>query len=466
METDVSLKDQEHFLCMQERTGSVYLNEVWEVCCYLFIIVSGVRLSPLGTAVTTGLLYQPQMIDDGDCGEIGGMNIGRGNRSTRRKPGPVPLCPPQIPHDQTRARTRAAALGSQRLTAWATARPQRCAILCLHHLWGWSSSGSDVHHYFTVTGLYSQIRWEPKSLCWRSRWTNRDFCSVRLPTQGVTYPQRCYRQSITALWYSTRSYTIFCFPVHVVDVHIVFCFFLYFVQVENSCESGRMWKEAVMTYFSQSQSHIATDGQSVSLGVEPHLGLMARYLLLFDSYGLCFCGAPSLTRGRVCLLYILLALLARAVFLGSESLETRVHILLSKIWDFPLRRLLRLAGSRWRYSIPPPHGLRYLRYINISDIRLILFRSVSLIYSRGGPNGKRRLSTIRMGVYHSFAWKWTSYCWTVCFCGNVFTKPLPSNRSICLNIYIYVYVFVYVSVFSFVSVGMYLRSLSCGNVFV
>jgi hypothetical protein len=30
-----------------------------------FIIVSGVKLSPLGTAATTGLLYQPQMIDDG-----------------------------------------------------------------------------------------------------------------------------------------------------------------------------------------------------------------------------------------------------------------------------------------------------------------------------------------------------------------------------------------------------------------
>jgi hypothetical protein len=82
-----------------------------------FIILSGVRLSPLGTAATTGLLYRPQMIDDGDCGEIGGMKIGRGNHSTRRKPAPASLCPPQIPHGQARARTRAAAVGSQRLTA-------------------------------------------------------------------------------------------------------------------------------------------------------------------------------------------------------------------------------------------------------------------------------------------------------------------------------------------------------------
>jgi hypothetical protein len=77
----------------------------------------------LGTAATTALLYQPRIIGDGDCGEIGGMKIGRGNRTTRRKPAPVPLCPPQTPH-ATRMRTRAAAVGSQRLTAWTMARPR------------------------------------------------------------------------------------------------------------------------------------------------------------------------------------------------------------------------------------------------------------------------------------------------------------------------------------------------------
>jgi hypothetical protein len=33
------------------------------------------------------------MIGVGDCGEIGGIKIGRENRSTRRKPAPAPLCP-------------------------------------------------------------------------------------------------------------------------------------------------------------------------------------------------------------------------------------------------------------------------------------------------------------------------------------------------------------------------------------
>jgi hypothetical protein len=35
-----------------------------------------------------------------------------------------------------------------------------------------------------------------------------------------------------------------------------------------------------------------TVSQSVSLGVQPHLGLMTRYLLLFDSYGLVFVWRP------------------------------------------------------------------------------------------------------------------------------------------------------------------------------
>jgi hypothetical protein len=66
-------------------------------------------------------------------------------------------------------------------------------------------------------------------------------------------------------------------------------------------------------------------------------------------------GAPSLTRGRVCRLQLLLAL-ASAVIFGSESLRTRGHILLSQIRVFHFCRLLRLAGSQWRYSTPPPHG--------------------------------------------------------------------------------------------------------------
>jgi hypothetical protein len=50
------------------------------------------------------------MIDEDDCGAIGGMKIGRGNRSTRRKPAPAPLCPPQIPHDNRTLRWQVASM--------------------------------------------------------------------------------------------------------------------------------------------------------------------------------------------------------------------------------------------------------------------------------------------------------------------------------------------------------------------
>jgi hypothetical protein len=103
----------------------IYVHIIRTIPFSLFFVVSlgGVRLSPVGTSATVGLLYQSRLIDGDEYGAVGGMRIGRGNRSTRRKPGPVPLCPPQIPHDLTCDRTRPAAVGIQRLTAWAMARP-------------------------------------------------------------------------------------------------------------------------------------------------------------------------------------------------------------------------------------------------------------------------------------------------------------------------------------------------------
>jgi hypothetical protein len=92
----------------------------------------------------------------------------------------------------------------------------------------------------------------------------------------------------------------------------------------------------------------------------------------------------SLTRRWVCPLQLLLGL-ASAVILRSESRRTHDHILLSQIRDFPnldgqvlvfisppeqggpvippgtgfpFRRLLLLAGLRWRYSTPPPHEMK------------------------------------------------------------------------------------------------------------
>jgi hypothetical protein len=71
---------------------------------YIFIIniLSGVRLNPLGTAATTGLLYQSQKIDDGDCGAIAGVKIGRGTEVRGEN---LPQC--QFVHHKSRmTRTR------------------------------------------------------------------------------------------------------------------------------------------------------------------------------------------------------------------------------------------------------------------------------------------------------------------------------------------------------------------------
>jgi hypothetical protein len=57
--------------------------------------------SSLGWGETESTWYvghQPRKIDDDECGAMGGMRIGEGNRSTRRKSAPVLLCSPQIPH--------------------------------------------------------------------------------------------------------------------------------------------------------------------------------------------------------------------------------------------------------------------------------------------------------------------------------------------------------------------------------
>jgi hypothetical protein len=67
--------------------------------------------------------------DDDECGTVGGMRFGR--ESTRRKPAPVPLCPPQTPHDPTWA----AAVGSWLITWAVTQSPCSCNWIILIFVW-------------------------------------------------------------------------------------------------------------------------------------------------------------------------------------------------------------------------------------------------------------------------------------------------------------------------------------------
>jgi hypothetical protein len=113
---------------------------------------------------------------------------------------------------------------------------------------------------------------------------------------------------------------------------------------------------------SESYKYVTTDGQSECLSWNKALiwSLRPEIFITLWQLRFSFCGAPSLTRGRVCLLYMLVVLASR-VLLGSESLWYRDHILQSHIWDLPLRRLLRLAGPQWRYSTPTHWTPNYTR---------------------------------------------------------------------------------------------------------
>jgi hypothetical protein len=124
----------------------------------------------------------------------------------------------------------------------------------------------------------------------------------------------------------------------------------------------------------------------VSLGVRHLTGTRDQFFfpfkIFFRQLRVCYFVVPSLTRGRVCNLQLLLVF-SSAVPLGSESRGSQDHILLSQLLRllqpggqgprvfipqeqggpdipprtvFPFRRLLRLAGLRSRSSIPPPHG--------------------------------------------------------------------------------------------------------------
>jgi hypothetical protein len=66
---------------------------------------------------------------------------------------------------------------------------------------------------------------------------------------------------------------------------------------------------------SQSQSHVTTDGQSVSMSwCQVHSETCDQILFSVWNLLCCLCGAPSLTRGRVCLLSVTVTLYMSRVY--------------------------------------------------------------------------------------------------------------------------------------------------------
>jgi hypothetical protein len=93
------------------------------------------------------------MIYYDDCGAIGGIRIDRGNQSTQRKPAPVPLCPPQIPHDLAQARSRASVVESQQLTALATAQSFQIVTIML------SGKADKMLVYISIQSSTLSVTW-------------------------------------------------------------------------------------------------------------------------------------------------------------------------------------------------------------------------------------------------------------------------------------------------------------------
>jgi hypothetical protein len=78
---------------------------------------------------------------------------------------------------------------------------------------------------------------------------------------------------------------------------------------------------------------------------------MTRFLLLSDSCWFVDVGR-CLWREDGSLVYNCCWPLSAQSFSGLSPVGVA-----TKIRDFPFRRLVRLAGLRWRYSTPPPHGI-------------------------------------------------------------------------------------------------------------
>jgi hypothetical protein len=115
------------------------------------------------------LSYQPRMMDE--YGTFGGTRIGKGNRNARRKLAPVPLCPPQIPHDLILGRTRIAAVGSQLIPPdlW-HGQLTTNFVFFYYSLWGETESAWYCGHFWLIVPV-PHDRW---GWLW-SNWWDEDW---------------------------------------------------------------------------------------------------------------------------------------------------------------------------------------------------------------------------------------------------------------------------------------------------
>jgi hypothetical protein len=115
-----------------------------------------------------------------------------------------------------------------------------------------------------------------------------------------------------------------------------------------------------------------TVSQSVSLGVEPNVGLMTRYLLLFDSYGLILWGAFSHERTVLSFVY---AAGPRQLRLPFPSPPTTRRVTVEVFEPASTRVLWESYGTDiYKLSSYLTGNTSRLRY------RLMLFRETVTVY--------------------------------------------------------------------------------------
>jgi hypothetical protein len=152
------------------------------------------------------------------------------------------------------------------------------------------------------------------------------------------------------------------------------------------------------------ESYVTTDGQSASQSWNkaPIWGIRPDFYYCQAVAGLLMWGALSDERMGLS-------------FTIAAGAHQRSHSSVRVLWDsrqyftvpeFSFRRLVRLAGLRWRYSTPPPHGR-------------LPCEITTLLSLPGDPNIDHHLENF---VLFCFS-RWH---------GNVFTEPLPKNGLFCV----------------------------------